>query len=112
MDNANEFQGTLEHVAEVLDMCVWVFHRLEEGAGCVLCARSAGCSQKRLVFSFQGRNRIRNVRLLLGSRNQIAVHPLEEPVHCIAEKAGQKMSNINILNEREPFIRQVETLLP
>jgi hypothetical protein len=52
-------------VADLRDMCVWVVHRLEEGADCVLCARSAGCSQKQLVFSFQGRNRIWNLCLLL-----------------------------------------------
>jgi len=102
----------LEHVADVRDVCVWVVHRLEEGAGCVLCARSAGCTQKRLALSFRSRNRIRTLCLLLWSRKQNSVLPLEEPAGYIAEKARQMMSNINILSEREPFIRQVETLLP
>jgi hypothetical protein len=37
--------------------------------------------------------------------------PLEKPVRYIAEKARPVMSNINILNARETFIKQVETLL-
>jgi hypothetical protein len=90
-----------------LTRCMFLASALtRRGAGCVLCARSAGCSQKRLARSFQGCNRIRNLCLPLWSSNQTAVLSLEQSVRFIAEKACVEHKYV------EPFIKQVETLLP
>lgn len=94
-------------------MCVFLgYPPTRRGSGLCFVCQKCWRRQQQLVFSCQGRNRIGNLCLLLWSRNQNAVLPLEEPIRYIADKARQIVSNLNILNAREPFIKQVETLLP